>query len=451
MKQIMRLLLPTFLLIDLSALAQEASFTSGYFWRRRTDASLKEPRWPSQEMKSNVINSSLDLSSPLVGGWLKADLAWIAALNFEKDYRCSEVAFCSKSNDKADGRTNIWAHNDRDGVALKRAALSLLVQTADVKWKIRAGYDQLSAGVLGNNWGFLFPGTYRGAQLDGEWGPLSFNYAWTDAYRTPWATEFGYFLDPTGRRIKEIQTAGLKYRMENGLYFEGAVGGSTGWQRRHFGKVGWQGSSGSYDLHANYQHYRYKVMGEDFLGRKDSFGEQNVISLTLAAEKSWSMSLEYVGTQTNLWFTVPEFVPRMSAGYGNSQGRLDYWWNAVSDFNKDGERALNLGIKPAALQWGLLSMTSGINLITARHISGFDANHARTDREGYERGYNLDLGFSYAEGVWKSLSTSIHFTQLKAGGIQIDEQDSSSLYTRYGLYSTDDLKFMIVYSTAISG
>ncbi|WP_141736114.1 OprD family outer membrane porin [Oligoflexus tunisiensis] len=435
--------------LELQALAQQASITTGYFYRRRTDGNLKDPVWPSQEMKSNVINTVFDMSSGYLGGWLKADLGWIAAVNFEKDYRCSEVAFCSKTADSVDGKTNIWAHTDLDGVALNRATLGVQNDLGDMKWKLRAGYDQLNAGVLGTNWGFLFPGTYRGAQLDAQWAGLSFNYAWADAYRTPWATEYGYFQDPGGDRIKEMQTAGLKYQLEGGLYVEGAAGLATGWQKRHFGKLGWKGKVGSSDFSANYQHYRFRVMGADFIGRKDSFGEQNVVSMQLSTPESWTFTLEYVGTQVNFWCAVPEFVPRMSAGYGNSQGRLDYWWNAVSDFNKDGERALNLGIKPPAVKWNLLSIHTGVNVIQAGHISGFNANHERTDREGYERGYNLDLSFSFADGPLKSLSTAVHYTHLKSGGTDLDPNDPGSLYARYGLYSTDDLKVMLVYSTSI--
>ncbi|HYX38882.1 MAG TPA: hypothetical protein VE954_37730 [Oligoflexus sp.] len=434
-----------------AAVAQEASVTTGYFYRRRTDENLKEPRWPSQEMKSNVINSVFDMSSGYLGGWLKADIGWLGALNFEKDYRCSEVAFCSKKNDISDGRTNIWAHNDLDGIALYRATLGVQSQLAEVKWKLRAGYDQLNAGVLGNNWGFLFPGSYRGAQLDGEWGGLTFNYAWADTYRAPWATEYGHFLDPSSKVIKEIQTAGVRYRAENGFYGEAAAGLATGWQKRHFVKGGWQGKAGAYDLHANYQHYRFSAFGKDFIGRENTMGEQNVVSMQLTHAQGWNLSLEYVGTQVDFWCTVPEFVPRMSAGYGNSQGRLDYWWNAVSDFNKDGERALNLGLRPPAWNLGSLAVSSGVNLISAQHISGFDAQHARTDREGFERGYNFDLGFSYAEGVLKPLSASFHYTHLKAGGTQLDDQDPGSLYARYGLYSTNDLKIMLIYRSVISG
>ncbi len=445
-----RICLLSIALMEFPAWAQEASITSGYFYRRRTDDNLKEPRWPSQEMKSNVINTMFNMSSGYVDGWWKADLGWIGALNFEKDYRCSEVAFCSKTGDSVAGKTQIWAHNDLDGIALHRATLGVQNQWGPMKWKLKAGYDQLSAGVLGNNWGFLFPGSYRGAQWDGEWDALSLNYAWTDAYRTPWATEYGHFLDPNGHTIKELQTAGIKYKLGGGLYAELAAGLATGWQKRHFAKFGWQGRVGDSDFGANYQHYRFQVMGQDFVGRENTSGEQNVISLNMTTSQSWTMTLEYVGTQVNFWCAVPEFVPRLSAGYGNSQGRLDYWWNAVSDFNKDGERALNLGVKPPSLKLARVSISTGLNLITARHISGFDKNRIRTDREGYERGYNLDLGFSFAEGFWKSLAASIHYTHLEAGGNDLDASDPGSLYSRYGLYSTDDLKVMLVFSHSLA-
>jgi len=401
-------------------------------------------------MKSNVINAVFDMSSGYLGDWFKADLAWIGAINFQDDYRCSEVAFCSKKTDIVDGKTQIWAHNDMDGVALQKATLGVKSQIGDLKWRLRGGYDQLNAGVLSNNWGFLFPGSYRGAQFDAEVGGLSINYAWTDSYRTPWATEFGYFLDPAGKRLNELQTVGLKYRWDSGLFAEVAGGESTGWQSRYFGKVGWQGKAGASDLSANYQYYRFDVIGQDFIGRENSFGVQNVVSLGLTSG-GWNLSLEYVATQVNFWCTVPEFVPRMSAGYGNSQGRLDYWWNAVSDFNKDGEQAFNLGIRPAPLTLGTLAISTGGNLIAAQNISGFDKDHFRTDSAGFERGYNLDLGFSFSEGSLKPISTSIHYTHLEAGGDALNELDPGSLYSRYGLYSTDDLKIMVIFSKAFSG
>jgi len=103
------------------------------------------------------------------------------------------------------------------------------------------------------------------------------------------------------------------------------------------------------------------------------------------------------------------------------------------------------------LTLGSLAISPGGNIISAQNISGFDKDHFRTDRAGFERGYNLDLGFSFTEGNLKPISTSIHYTHLEAGGDALDEQDPGSLYNRYGLYSTNDLKIMVIFSKAFSG
>lgn len=440
------------------ALAEESavsprvfSVTTGYFYRQRTDENIAEPRWPSEKMRSNVIDTVFDMSSGYLQDFVKADLAWIGAWNFQKDYRCSEVAFCSQLPDKTLGAVNVWAHNDIDGVALAKAALTFKKSLGSTQWQLRGGYDQFRGGLLGTNWGFLFPGSYRGLQLEGTLDHLTMSAVWTDAYRTPWATEYGHFSTPDGLTIKSIESAGLKYVWSGGYYAELAAGQSTDWQKRMLAKVGWQGKLAEYAAQANYQYYYYKISGKDFVGAEGTYGKQQVVSLESQIPYAWRLSLEYVGTTASSWFNVPEFVPRMSAGYGNSQGRLDYWWNAVSDFNKDGEQAFNLGLHSRTYELAGFGINGGGNLIYASQISGWDTNQARTDSSGFEKGFNLDLNLECPKGPWQPLSVSVHYTRLRAGGIQLDPTDSHSLFKRYGLYSTDDWKFMLIYSTAISG
>jgi len=428
---------------------QTLTATSGYFYRWRTDEHIQEAKWPSEKMKSNTMNFVLDYSSGLLRDTVKADMAWIGALNFQADYRCSEVAFCSKHADAEQGRVNIWAHNDTSGVALSKAALTLQMKHESFQGSVRAGYDQFRGGVLATNWGFLFPGSYRGLQLDGSWDRLSLNYIWTDAYRTPWATEYGRFLAADGQIISALQSLGLRYQLTDQITAEVAAGQSTNWQKRYFAKVSWNSSIGDTPILSSFHYYDYRISGQDFAQQRDTYGKQSVFSLT--ADVPWGMkaSLEYIATRASSWFNVPEFVPRMTAGYGNSQGRLDYWWNAVSDFNKDGERAINIGIQSMPLRTASATFSLSANGIYASHISGWSPDRQRTDHGGREGGYNLDVQMGFVDEFWRPLSASIHFTQLKSSGEGLDPSDSHSLFNRYGLYSTDDLKFMVIYSQSI--
>lgn len=432
--------------------AREGSFnvTTGYFYRKRTDENEKVPAWPSQKMKSNTFNTVLTHSSGYLDGWLNADIGFIGAWNFEKDYRCSEVAFCQKKNDMVNGEPNIWANTDVDGIALYRALLEAKRKTGSFEWSLSAGYGQFNTGVFNVNWGFLFPGTYRGAQLIGKSGGLTMTYAWSDQYRTPWATEFGSYFGAGGERIDYLHSGSLRYQLESGFFAEAAVGQSYDWQDRYFGKIGYQDQK----LIANYQYYNYKITGLDFAGRENTYGRQDVVSLSYLTPYFFTVTGEYVWTRASSWFNVPEFVPRMTAGYGNSQGRLDYWWNAVSDFNKHDERALNIGIRQEVFKMGNDSygFFTGANLIYADNIAGWNSARAKTDNDGYERGYNLDFGFSVLKGAFQNASFNVHYTHLKAGGKDINPAVATeTLFNRYGLFTTDDLKVMLLYTYGIKG
>ena len=88
---------------------------------------------------------------------------------------------------------------------------------------------------------------------------------------------------------------------------------------------------------ADYQYYYYKVNGEDFSGRKETYGKQNALSIRLKTSYGFSNRFEIFQTKATSWFNVAEYVPRLTPGYGSSQGRVDYWFDAASiDFNKDG-------------------------------------------------------------------------------------------------------------------
>lgn len=433
---------------------QKFSMTSGYFYRDRSDADIKQASYPGWVMESNVANFIFAVSSDLVDRKVTADLAWIGAINFNRDFRCSEVAFCSKSTDSQtiNDATNIWAHNkDMDGIALSRASLKTKLDLNERSYlSAKAGYDQFNAGILRNNWGFLFPGSYRGAQVDLQIANTHIAYAWSDYYRTPWATEYGALLTPGGEKIDYLHSLGIEHRFSDNFDVELAAGQSHQWQDRLFSKLNGTFPGNQFSFYTSFQYYHYQLTGLDGKQREDAYGKQNAITFDIQTPYGFRLNNKVFQTQTNSWFEVPEYIPRLTYGYGTSNGRVDYWFDAASlDFNKDGELVMFSELSFDAYKFANVSISPSVAIFQGQGISGWNPTTLeKIDSDGYERGYYLDLKLSVLDGPLHGLYFNAHYASIKAGGSEIPEAPTGLFY-KYGLRTTNDLKIMLIHQLEI--
>jgi hypothetical protein len=423
------------------------SIQSGYFLRSRkgNDDFLGAKH---RTIKNNLTNLTLDYTSNFYKDLIGADFNLFFAGTF-KETHCSEAAFCSKSS------SSIWAGNDTSGMKIGKALIKLQHTTSTAKIKIRYGYDQINLAGLATNWGFLIPGSYRGIQSQLLMDKLSINLAWVDRYSPPWSSESHRFKTKSGAEIKYIFSAGISYLPAEGIYTEFNVTHSKDYMNRIFGKLGYIKNTYFAVIDSNYQVYAYTKGGSLWekdlkpnthdgwpyvLGKKIS--HQHVISINMKWENSFTSKFEFITTnidrpdETN--DHAVEFIPRATYGYGTSQGRIDYWWDAVSDFNKDGEKASYLSLTYDMTQLNLNGLSVGVTYIYAFGISGWDPQ-GKKDSLGKEYGYNLDLSYTLPKRILANLTTKIHYTSLKASG-------SGDLWKRYGLYNVDDIKFMLIYT-----
>ena len=284
---------------------------------------------------------------------------------------------------------------------------------------------------------------------------ISVSLAWVDRYSPPWSSESHKFKTNSGEEIKYIFSAGVSYLPTKGLYAELSITHSKDYMNRVFGKLGYTKDTYFATIDSNYQVYAYAKGGSLWdkdlkpnthnnwpyvLGKKIS--HQHVISINAKWKNHLTSKLEFITTnidrpqKTN--DHAVEFIPRATHGYGTSQGRIDYWWDAVSDFNKDGEKASCISLTYDIKQFNLNGLSIGASYIYAFDISGWDTQ-GKKDSLGKEYGYNLDLSYTLPKKVIKTLTTKIHYTSLKATG-------NGDLWKRYGLYNVDDIKFMLIYT-----
>ncbi len=230
-----------------------------------------------------------------------------------------------------------------------------------------------------------------------------------------------------------------------GFFAEVALAEAKDWQKRRYYRLGWNGAYGDRPFALSVSENTYDLTGTDFRGQVGTGARQRHALSRLSFSSGAEVGLEYLATEASSWVGVAEFIPRMSAPFANSQGRLDYWWDAVSDFNKDGETAWKLRVLSPKWDLWQLDWQLGADLLAASGVSGWNSAGQKTDQGGYERGFNLDATVSVPRGPSQEIFLRAHYTHLDASGDNLDPTQPRALFDRYGLFTLRDTKIMLVY------
>ncbi|MFH8135049.1 OprD family outer membrane porin [Pantoea osteomyelitidis] len=387
-----------------------------------------------------TFNASLDYSSGYVNEFAGVDLAAFGALEMSNSGPAApnEIGF-------SDAKTR-WGENwrgDRSGASLYKAAIKL-------KWDdywLRAGYLQPSGQtLLAPHWSFL-PGSYRGAEAGAvydfaEKGVFSLSWMWSDEYKAPWYRNMYHFRKADGKtHLSYLHSLGAKYDFKNDLVLEAAWGQAAGYMDQYFAKASWAFPLAGNPLRSSYQFYGAKDRESGGAGNLNDVydGLAWLQALTFgysAGPFDFRLEGSWVKAEGNQGF----FLQRMTPGYATSNGRLDLWWDARSDWNANGEKALFAGVMVDLERWQLPGWKVG-----ASYAWGWDAKpatRARVDQSQRlkESAWSLDLLYTILAGRAKDTRFQLHYTQY---------DNHSTIPSYSGGYNNifqdeKDVKFMVV-------
>ncbi len=333
------------------------------------------------------------------------------------------------------------------GISISQAAAK--VKFLDGRVKAKAGLTQLSVpGVIGVNWSYQ-PGTYRGAQVEGNFDNLYLTYAWADEYKAPWYKRTAPFSAVKAWNVPSagddaevdfIHGIGARYSFDNGFGIQAGYGEAEDLSQSYHLKL-----SDDYDvldgLDVSYQFYGTETEGE-FSYYEDMAWLQALTSklrsgpYTFRAEFT---AVEAEGAEGN-------YLPRLTRGYSNSQGGLEIWWDARSDWNEHNEKAVFLGVWRDLDDWvGAPGWNAGVSAAygwdATKQIQTADGDWVDDPDAptGEESAINLDLSYKVQEGNLKGTLFKLHYTNYN------NHQDElGSWYYPNMFQSEHDVKFHII-------
>lgn len=416
-----------------------------YYWQRQRDRKDLLPDSDKygqyqQNLHHSTFNGSLDFSSGFSADVIGFDFAMFGALEMSNSGPAApnEIGF-SDSKNRWDER---WS-GDRNGSSIYKAAVKI---KHDDIW-LRAGYIQPTGQTLmAPHWSFL-PGTYLGAESGyhhdfGDAGKLSFSYMWSDRYKAPWYENMYNFRKADGSTgIRYLHSLGLKYDFTNKFVIEAAFGQAAEYMDQYFAKASYAFPVAGNDLRTSWQFYGAKD--------KEHGGADNVNDVYEGLAWLQAVTLGYTtgpfdfrleGTWVKANGNQGFLLQRMTPGYASSNGRLDVWWDARSDWNANGEKALFAGVVYDLARWQLPGWGVG-----ASYAYGWDAKPSShptyyQSTRLKESAWNLDLLYTIQDGAAKGTLFKLHYTQY----------DNHSNIPSYGggfnniFQDEKDVKFIII-------
>ncbi|ACS85193.1 OprD family outer membrane porin [Musicola paradisiaca] len=210
---------------------------------------------------------------------------------------------------------------------------------------LNAGYIAPSGKTLvSSNWN-ISPGTYRGIESGANWNifthdKLSLAYFISDQYKAPWYTRFYSFraMDRV-TPISHIFSIGGSYQHDHWLA-EAAYGQSKNYLEQYMWKLTYSPYTDKNTFKINYQIYIANDKSTDNI--YDGAAWLQGLSLSYQA-LPFDILIE--ATQVNAPGNQGYFTTRLTPTYASSAGRMDFWWDSISDFNADGEKALFVEMK----------------------------------------------------------------------------------------------------------
>lgn len=383
----------------------ELSGSLVYFQRKRLRENIDSGRMDTN-LNHATSQANMDFRSGFAGGVLGVDFAAFGGYDlWSSGAPDHEMNFVPWSNPWHPD----WSKtNTKDGASIYTAALKFKGGPA---WG-RAGYFQPTGpGVLGVNWS-IFPGTYQGAEIGGDFGNLTLSGAWVNGYKAPWFTDVYSFRKRDGEtRVDHLWSFGGRYRFDSGFSVELAYGEAQDYLRNGHLKLGHEHVfEGGNKMNSGYSLYAMQD-NDDSGGLNDNFdgtAYQHYLHLQYQTGP-WTLKGEFTYTwapQNN-----PEqlgyFAYRMVNPNGGAKGAYDVWWDARSDWNHHEEKAFFIGA------WRTLD-----DLLPARGFRAGISGAAGWDGKAYgvaerlrEQALSLDFSYTVPEGFFEGAFASVHFTE----------------------------------------
>lgn len=316
---------------------------------------------------------------------------------------------------------NKWGENYKDGSpkgGFSLANASLKLKALDGAVTAKGGLTQLYVpGVIGVNWSYQ-PGTYRGGQIEGNVGGLYLTYAIADEYKSPWYKETQKFsrakawMDPFADEnvIDYIQGVAARYTFENGTAVTGSYGNSENYMDSYHFKLAHKfdvlnGLSTSYQFYGS-ETDTYQKGGAD-IETYDGMAWQQALTA------AWGMGpygFRVEGLWTKAEGSEGNYLPRLTRGYGNSQGANEIWWDSRSDWNANNEKALFFGVTRSLDDLvGAPGWSVGVSGAYGWDIQKGDGTKA-TNGEDTEWAANFDVMYTVQDGKLKGTLFKLHYT-----------------------------------------
>lgn len=253
-------------------------------------------------------------------------------------------------------------------------------QTAAIKVKLgeygiaRGGYFQPSVPTaMGVNWSYA-AGTYEGAEVGLNFGPVELGFVYADAYKAPWYKHdysFRTGQGPDAEEAGDAYSVGMRYTINDQMLLDVAYAGLTEGDRKNAHvKFKWTTDGGWY------------VSPQVYVVDDDNQYDNTAFQAALLTSKTfgqYGLRLESTYTSADSEDTrgnVGNLAYRLTEAYGGSNGAYDIWWNNRSDFNHDGELGFFAELKRDFSDLGAPGFTLGLN--------GVYAFGASSDQEGID-------------------------------------------------------------------
>ncbi|WP_139402963.1 OprD family outer membrane porin, partial [Aeromonas salmonicida] len=423
------------------AFADDAKLSGGvfYFQRERDRKQAQDAHYndkgeyvPAQDGKyhSNLSHSTAQLALNFNSGY-----AWDVVGIDIGGFGAANLAVDESNGVNEENEFSFWGNSwgaggdglSENGASLSTAALKLKFMDGAVTAK--GGFTQLNVpGILGVNWSYQ-PGTYRGGQIEGNFGGLYLTYAIADEYKAPWFRNTNGFSKSNpyasdsysdANQIDYIHGLAARYTFENGTAVTGSYGQSEGYMDSYHFKLA-QKFDVLGGLNTSYQFYGSDTDNNDYDG----------LAWQQALTAGWAIGpygFRIEGLWTKAEGDLGNYLPRLTRGYGNSQGANEIWWDSRSDWNHNNEKALFAGVNRSLDDLvGAPGWSVGVS-----GAYGWDAeNGDGTRTDGTEWAANFDVMYTVQDGKLKGTLFKLHYTDYN------NEQDDKGSWYYPNMFSSE--------------
>lgn len=434
-----------------NAFTDDAKLSGGLFYFQRDRVRQQRGENGDGKYHANLTHSTAQAALNFNSGY-----AWdVVGLDLG-GFAAYDLAIDDSNPVNAENEFSFWG--DSWGTTNTESENGASISNAALKFKLadgitaKAGYTQLYVpGMLGVNWSYQ-PGTYRGGQVEGNFGGLYLTYAIADEYKAPWFKNTQGFYkskpwsDPTKwgntfdkeNEIDYIHAIGARYTFKNGTAVTGSLGQSKDYMDSYHFKL-----AHKFDvlngLNTSYQFYGsktddYENAGGHNVETYDGLAWQQALTSAWAIDQ-YSFRLE--GLFTKAEGEEGNYLPRLTRGYGNSNGANEIWWDSRSDWNANNEKAVFFGVNRTLDDLvGAPGWTTGISGAYGWDMEKGDGTKASNGADT-EWAWNFDVMYTVQDGKLKGTIFKLHYTDYN--------NDMPASYELPNVFASEhDVKFHII-------